>query len=59
MVHFSPEERTEIWEHLANGQSMRSIARGLGRDKPIGSGRRLSFQFFFATKPLETLISAL
>lgn len=31
MVHFSPEEKIEIWERLATGQSMRSIAIGLGR----------------------------
>lgn len=31
MVQFSPEERTQIWDRLATGQSMRSIARGLGR----------------------------
>lgn len=31
MAQFSPEERTQIWERLATGQSMRSIARGLGR----------------------------
>ena len=29
--YFSPEEKTEIWERLANGQSVRSIALGLGR----------------------------
>ena len=28
---FSPEEQTEVWERLATGQSMRSIAIGLGR----------------------------
>jgi IS30 family transposase len=31
MVHFSPEERAEIWERLASGQSVRSVAIGLGR----------------------------
>ncbi len=31
MRYFSPEEKTEIWERLANGQSVRSIALGLGR----------------------------
>ena len=31
MPRFSPEEQTEVWERLASGQSMRSIAIGLGR----------------------------
>lgn len=31
MPRFSPEEQTEVWERLATGQSMRSIAIGLGR----------------------------
>jgi IS30 family transposase len=31
MRYFSPEEKTDIWERLANGQSVRSIAQGLGR----------------------------
>ncbi len=31
MRYFSPEEKTEIWERLATGQSVRSIALGLGR----------------------------
>jgi hypothetical protein len=28
---FSPEEIVEIWERLGNGQSVRSVAIGLGR----------------------------
>ena len=28
---FSPDERTQIWNRLASGQSVRSIALGLGR----------------------------
>ena len=31
MPRFSPEEQIEVWERLASGQSMRSIAMGLGR----------------------------
>jgi len=31
MVLFSPEERAEIWDRLASGQSVRSIALGVGR----------------------------
>jgi len=31
MPRFSPEEQTEVWERLASGQSMRSIAIRLGR----------------------------
>ena len=31
MRYFSPEEKKEIWERLATGQSVRSIALGLGR----------------------------
>jgi len=30
MGPFSPEERVEIWNRLASGQSVRSIALGLG-----------------------------
>lgn len=31
MPRLSPEEQSEVWERLASGQSMRSIAIGLGR----------------------------
>jgi hypothetical protein len=31
MGRFSPEEIVEIWERLGNGQSVRSVAIGLGR----------------------------
>jgi IS30 family transposase len=31
MPRFSPEEIVEIWERLSNGQSVRSVAIGLGR----------------------------
>jgi IS30 family transposase len=31
MRHFAPEEIEEVWERLRNGQSVRSVAIGLGR----------------------------
>jgi hypothetical protein len=31
MRRFSPEEIVEIWERLGDGQSVRSVAIGLGR----------------------------
>jgi hypothetical protein len=31
MPRFSPEEIVEIWERLSDGQSVRSVAIGLGR----------------------------
>jgi hypothetical protein len=31
MRRFSPEEIVEIWERLSDGQSVRSVAIGLGR----------------------------
>ena len=31
MRRFAPEEIQEVWERLRNGQSVRSVAIGLGR----------------------------